>query len=194
MNRPAWRGAGLRHDAGDGQGIAEVLEVLEAPDELLVRRHLDDLRVLRAGVAVDDECVAAGQALGHRHPRKLDAWHVDLIERPDFLARRIHLDDAVAVAGANERVAVGETRRAVELGPGVVFPDDPAGGVVLAGTPFGLVGDEVVAVVELANEPRVAVGVGLGDFQFHFAEQLTGAIDFDDPPRAALGDHRHAVG
>ena len=44
----------------DWQRVAEGLEVLEGPNDLLLRRDLDDLRVGGAGVAVDKQGVATG--------------------------------------------------------------------------------------------------------------------------------------
>ncbi|NBW86700.1 MAG: winged helix family transcriptional regulator [Planctomycetia bacterium] len=51
--------------------MAERLEVLERPRHLLVGRDLDDLRVRRSGVAVDQERVAVLPAAHLRHPGQL---------------------------------------------------------------------------------------------------------------------------
>ena len=44
------------------------------------------------------------------------------------------------------------------------------------------------SLLELAHQPRVRVGIGMVDLQFHFAEQLPLAVDLDDPSRPRLGD------
>jgi hypothetical protein len=101
----------------------------------------------------------------------------------------------VAVAAADEGVAVLEPRRAVEAGTDGVFPDDLARVVILAGGVVAFVSDEVVAVGELADETRVAVRVGLADLELDLFEQLAVGVHLDDPPGTALGEHRRlAVG
>src|SRR5204862_8339938 len=85
-----------------GRAVAEVLVVLQLPDHLLVAGNLDELRVLRAGVAVADDHVAVGQPLEHRDPRERDAGEFLLFDAPDGLAVLGDLDRPVGVAAADQ--------------------------------------------------------------------------------------------
>src|SRR5262245_57496010 len=55
------------------QIIAEILKVLEGPDDLLVARDFDQLWVLRSGMRITEDQVAVGQKFEGRHPGQRDA-------------------------------------------------------------------------------------------------------------------------
>ena len=151
-NRPApgsandWLGG--TEDLGRGQAVAECLEILEGPDDLLVAGDLEQLGVLRPGVGVADDQVAVGQELQSRDPSEPDARQLVVPQAPDDLALGVDLNDAVAVAGGDQGVAVGLADRAEDLDPvpfgtvarragsarevELVAPDDLALGIVLA--------------------------------------------------------------
>ena len=115
----------------------------------------------------------------------------------------------MAVAGADERVAIRESHGAEErvaprLGAvaallGLVeqrhleLPNHLARRVILAHETVGLMRDEIRAGGGLADEPRVAVGVGLVQLELHLALNLAVLVHLDDAARAGLGDHREAV-
>src|SRR5262245_58270713 len=122
--RAAGQTTSLVHD-GDG---GRVLHGRAADDahRLLVRRHLAD----RPGPRLRDQRVAVGQPHVPAGPLQL------LLGRraraavlPHLLAAGVHLDDeeparaAVAVAAADERVAVGQPGRQVREWHGIA-PDD----------------------------------------------------------------------
>src|SRR5882724_9194116 len=85
-------------DMGRGQAVAECLEVLEGPNDFLVARDLEELRVVRPGVAVAHDQVAAGQQLQRRHPGQPYSRQLVVTDAPDDLALRRDLNDPVVVA------------------------------------------------------------------------------------------------
>src|SRR5687768_7798105 len=62
--------------------VSERLEVLERPHHLLVPGHLDELRVIRPGVAVADDDVAVRQDVQGRYPGERDAGQLLLVDAP----------------------------------------------------------------------------------------------------------------
>ncbi len=70
-----------------GERIAEAFEVLECPNDLLVTRYLDDLRILFACMAVAENDVAVWQDLQRCNPSQLNTGQIILLDLPnDFLA------------------------------------------------------------------------------------------------------------
>src|SRR5262245_48402541 len=96
----------VEHGRG-GEVVAERGEVLEGPDDLLVARDLDELRVVGAGVAVADDEVPAGEPFQGGDPLEVDPGELVLLDPPDDLARGVDLDDPIAAAGGDEGVAFG---------------------------------------------------------------------------------------
>src|SRR5260221_1048497 len=81
--------------------------VLHFPDDLLVWRELEDLRLGgHAAVAgpVGDDGVAVSQALHAGSETEGVSWDIFLADFPDDLVLRIDLDDAVSVAAGDQRV------------------------------------------------------------------------------------------
>src|SRR5882672_8058100 len=113
------------------------------------------------------------------------------------------------VAAADERVAVREPRGAED---GIakrfravaafallaeqwhfVLPNDFPSAVVFAHHSVALVCYEVMAVGNLAHEPRVAVGAWMVHLQFDLVLNLPVLVHLDDARRAGLDDHRQPV-
>src|SRR5688500_6259907 len=92
-------------DVDGGEVVAEDGEVLEAPDDLLVAGDLDELWGLRTSMGVAEDQVAVWQGVERRHPGEGDAGKLLLLQAPDHFARTVHLDDAIAVAAGDDRVA-----------------------------------------------------------------------------------------
>ena len=138
------------------------------------------------------------------------AGQVVLANLPDDVFGGGHLQNAVAVARADERVAVVEPHRGIDLvaeglravaGPLLVskerhveLPDDPASGVVLANHAVLLMGNEIRAGGGRAGVSRVGVGRRRLHRQRNLAGDHAGRIDLDDPRGARFDDHRGAVG
>src|SRR4051794_16469439 len=74
-----------------------------------------------------------------------------------------------------------------------VAPDDLALLVILADHAVAFVTNQIVAAVQLAGQPRVAMRLRMLHLQRHFLNNLPGAIDLDDSPIAAFGNHRQTV-
>ena len=154
-----------------GQAVAEGLEVLEGPDDLLVAGHLEELGVVGPGVAVAHDEIAVRQELQGGDPEQPDPRQLVVTDLPDHLAFGRDLDHAISTAGGDQRVAAGEPDRPEDLGPvplvarGAgpavevegVAPDHLAGRVVLADHAVSLVADQVVAVGQFPCHAGVAV-------------------------------------
>src|SRR6266700_359413 len=93
-----------------GEAVAEMLEVLEGPDDFLVAGDFDELRDFRTGVAVAEDDVAVGENFQGSHPGERDAGKLIVLDAPDGLAFGGDLEDAVAVAGGDESVAAGKAQ------------------------------------------------------------------------------------
>src|SRR5262245_31269601 len=67
-----YRGPGRVEDVRRGEAVAEGREVAEGPDDFLVAGHFEELRILRAGVAIADDHIAIGQHVQRRDPGEYD--------------------------------------------------------------------------------------------------------------------------
>src|ERR1700722_18678006 len=88
------------------QPVAERLEVLERPDDLLVSANLEQLGVGGPGVAVADDQIAVGQDVQSSHPGKADSGQFVVADAPDDLALGGHFKDAVVVSSGDHGVTV----------------------------------------------------------------------------------------
>src|SRR5262249_27867488 len=147
--------------------------VLEGPHDFFVRRHFDELRVVRAGVAIAESRVAVGQTLDARHPRQGDAGQIVLLDFPDDFFLRGDLKYAMAIAGADESVPVRQANRTEDRVAESFrsmtalaffakkrhfkFPDDLPCPVVLSDDAITFMCDQIMAIGDFANEPRIAV-------------------------------------
>ena len=75
----------------------------------------------------------------------------------------------------------------------LVGPDDFAIFIILADRAVIFVGDEIMAIGELANEPGVAVRAGVFNEERKFLDDLVVLVHLDDAGIAGLADHRVAV-
>src|SRR6266542_2801287 len=191
------------------QVVAEIREILERPDDLLVARDFDELRVFRARVRVAEDQIAVRQQFERRHPRERDARQFFLINAPDDLARGRHLEYAVVVAAGDHSVAVrqpdgaedrdavtfrsvaGRSRATVQIH--LVSPNHFSAAVIFAQFAVALVPDKVMAVVELAYHARVPVGVWMINRERDLLDDLTFLVYFKKSGVTALGDQRQPV-
>ena len=157
-------------------------------------------------MAVADERIAVRQAIHTGNPSQRDAVEIVLAHLPHDFSRAIHLENAVAIAAADEGVSIGQSDGAVGLiAPGfwtmttlallakegdVVLPDDLARGIVFTDPTVGLMGHQVIAISDLADPAGIGMRVRMIDLQLHLALHLAVMIHLDDPGRAGLGDHR----
>src|SRR3954466_13476847 len=141
---------------------------VQLPDDLLaLGLQFDEQRLVFAGVAIADDVVAVGKDLERGNPGEDDAPQVLLVNLPDDLLLGRHYQNAVAVAGADERVPVREPQRgealvAESFGPmtsfgflaeerNLIFPNDFfALAVVLADDAIPFMAYQIVAAVQLA--------------------------------------------
>ena len=93
----------------DRHGIAEVLKVLEGPNDLLLRSNFNDLGILWPRMAVSYQGVSVGETLNSCDPRKGDAWKIILLHLPDNLLLRGRIEHAMPIAGADQGVAILES-------------------------------------------------------------------------------------
>ena len=85
------------------------LKIFEGPDDFLFPIDFDQLRIVRTGVAIVDQKVAAGKNLKRSHPRQLNSRQLVLIQTPHDLSCRCHFQNAVSVAGADEGAAASQS-------------------------------------------------------------------------------------
>src|SRR5262249_40155903 len=153
-------------------------------------------------VSIADDDVTAGKHLKRRNPRELDPGQFVLLDAPDDLAVGCDLDDPVAVAAANQRVAADQPQRRKYLGAvpfgavagraratgkvESVTPDDLAFTVVFANDAVPFVTDEIVSAGQLASQPRIAVRLRVFDVQRNFLNELSIPIDLNETPVAAF--------
>lgn len=191
-------------DKGVGEAVAEVGEILEGPDDFLGFGDLDDLRVVGSGVTIAEAEVAVRELFDGGDPSEGDAGEIILLDLPDDLLRRRDLKEAVAVAGGDEGVAIlqpdrSEAFAAEGLGPMTAgrclaeegdgeFPHDLSVGVILFHDLVGFVGDEVMAVVESADEAGVGMGVGFGNDEGQGLDDGFVRGDFEEATGSGLDD------
>ena len=149
---------------------------MEGPDDFFVAGDLDDLRIVRAGVAVSDHEISVLPFLNRRDPGEGDAFEVILLQFPDNFFPRCHFENAVSVPGRDEIIAVlcldrRKTLSAKRVGAMALFgffaeegnrefPDRFPVGIVFLHGLIGFVRDEIVTVFEAVDLPGVGVGAG----------------------------------
>lgn len=173
------------------------------------RCDFNELRVVWSSVAIADEDISIGETFHASDPSQGNSRQVGLLDFPDHFLLWVDFQDTVAVAGSDESIAVGQPEGAedrvakrlwavagfawfAEEGD-VVIPDDSAGWIVLAHRAVVFVGNEVIAIGDLADEPGVRMWIGLIDLEGDLAMDLSGVIDFDDSGGTGFGDHGEAI-
>src|SRR5205814_128648 len=132
-----------------------------------------------------------------------------LFNAPHDLASGRDLDHPVTVAATDQRIAILQPKSRKDLSTmpfGAVArrasatgkikraaPDDVAVAVVFANRAIPFVADEIVSVLQLASQPRVAMRLRMLNVKRYLLDDLPSAIDLDDPPVAAFCDHGQAV-
>ena len=79
---------------------------MESPNDFFVPGDLDDLRVVRAGVAVADAKVSVSEFLNIGDPGEGDSFEIILLKFPDDFLCGGYFDDAVPVPGCYKIIAV----------------------------------------------------------------------------------------
>ena len=163
---------------------AKLLIVEHLPYDLQLWSNLEDLWLL-ADVAVAapiaDHGVAVGQALNARHEAERLAGQVVFIDPPDDFIVWIDLDQLVAVAAADQRVAIGKPQGFVGIAGHFDAADFPSLSVVFPHHVFARQRHEVRAGERFADDPHLQVGALGGGRDLEFFADLPLAIDFDQP-------------
>ena len=171
--------------------------------------NFDELRIIRAGVAVINQDVAGREQLQGSDPGKLDIGQFVLVEAPDDLSGGCDFEYGVSVAGANQGVAVFKSQCGKNLisegldtmsGPAfaveqwdLVFPCGGAIRTVFANNSGCFVANEEVAIFESADEAGIVVGVGFIDLEWYVSADGLIRGDSEEPCGAGFGNECGAV-
>src|SRR5258706_210037 len=171
------------------------------PDDFLVRGDFQKLHIGFSGRAVaGDDGVAVGQTLGAAGIVEERSWQVGVGELPDDFSILVHFDHHVAVGAVDERVAVFESNGGE--GPGIFrflwrggLPDDYAGRCIFADDLVEQVGDEIVAVGQLAGHAGLHVVIVDLALEGEFDEDFAVVVNFQEAGLwAGFGEEYVAVG